>query len=59
MLNTVHHGCVGCGMNDALVGTACAMPGQGIKDQIVDEFGEKLATSESVEAQFSDNYPNR
>jgi len=37
-------------MNDALAGTAFAMLGQGIRDNLLYEFGEKMAPSESAVA---------
>ena len=43
-------GSAGWDMNGALAGTAFAMLGQGIKDNLLNEFGEKMTTSESVVA---------
>jgi uncharacterized membrane protein/predicted flap endonuclease-1-like 5' DNA nuclease len=43
-------GSAGWDMNGALLGTAFAMLGQGIKDKLLDEFGEKMTPSESAVA---------
>jgi uncharacterized membrane protein/predicted flap endonuclease-1-like 5' DNA nuclease len=43
-------GPVGWDLNGALAGTAFAMLGQGIKDNLLNEFGEKMAPSESAVA---------
>ena len=54
MLKTLHPGSVGCGLDSAHVGTALVMPDQAIKDLIVDEFGEKMATSAPRRLNFVD-----
>ena len=43
-------GSAGWDMNGALAGTAFAMLGQGIKDNLLNEFGEKMTPSESAVA---------
>jgi uncharacterized membrane protein len=43
-------GSTGWDMNGALAGTAFAMLGQGIKDNLLNEFGEKMTPSESAVA---------
>jgi uncharacterized membrane protein len=43
-------GSTGWDMNGALAGTAFAMLGQGIKDNLLSEFGEKMSPSESAVA---------
>ncbi len=43
-------GSAGWDMNGALAGTAFAMLGQGIKDKLLDEFGEKMTPGESAVA---------
>jgi uncharacterized membrane protein len=43
-------GSAGWDMNSALAGTAFAMLGQGIKDNLLNEFGEKMTPSESAVA---------
>ncbi len=41
-------GVTGWDMNDALAGTAYAMLGQGIRDLLLEEFGEKMTPAESA-----------
>ena len=41
-------GVTGWDMNDALAGTAFAMLGQGIRDNLLNEFGEMMTSSESA-----------
>jgi uncharacterized membrane protein len=43
-------GATGWEMDDALAGTASAMLGQGIRDKLLDEFGEKMTPAESAVA---------
>jgi len=43
-------GSAGWDMNGALAGTAFALLGQGIKDKLLNEFGEKMTPSESAVA---------
>jgi len=43
-------GSAGWDMNGALAGTAFSMLGQGIKDSLLNEFGEKMTASESAVA---------
>jgi len=43
-------GATGWDMNDALAGTASAILGQGIKDKLLEEFGEKMTSDESAVA---------
>ena len=41
-------GVTGWDMNDALAGTAFAMLGQGIRENLLDDFGEKMTSDESA-----------
>jgi len=41
-------GVTGWDLNDALAGTAFAMLGQGIRENLLDEFGEKMTSDESA-----------